>query len=57
VDCEELLKAHFEIGRERIEEEIHLRRQIGEPNRPRQARESALEILERIHQEGLLRTQ
>jgi HEAT repeat protein len=56
-DCEELLKSHFEIGRERIEEEIYLRRQIGEPNRPLEVRESALEILERIHQEGSLRTQ
>jgi HEAT repeat protein len=56
-DCEELLKSHFEIGRERIEEEIYLRRQIGEPDRPLEVRESALEILERIRREGLLRTQ
>lgn len=56
-DCEELLKSYFEIGREKIEQEIYLRRQMGEGTRPIAVRESALEILERIHREGLRRVQ
>lgn len=56
-DCEELLKSNFEIGREKIEQEIFLRRQMDEASRPLEVRESALEILERIHQEGTLRIQ
>jgi HEAT repeat protein len=56
-DCEELLNSHFEIGREKIEQEIFLRRQMGEVGRPLEVRESSLEILERIHREGLRRVQ
>jgi HEAT repeat protein len=56
-DCEELLKSNFQIGREKIEEEIFLRRQMGQASRPLEVRESALEILERIHREGLRRVQ
>jgi HEAT repeat protein len=56
-DCEELLKSHFGIGREKIEQEIFLRRQMGEVGRPLEVRESCLEILERIHREGLRRVQ
>jgi HEAT repeat protein len=57
VDCEELIRSHFGIAREKIEQEICLRRQKGEADRPIAVRESSLEILGRILEEGLLRPQ
>jgi HEAT repeat protein len=51
-ECEELLRSNYQVGPDLIEEEIRTRRNKGESDRPRTARESALEILLRIRRQG-----
>lgn len=47
-ECEELLLAHFDIGRELIEAEIHRRQTAGESDKNFEPRETTLAILYRI---------
>jgi hypothetical protein len=51
-ECEELLLAHFDIGRKLIEGEINRRRIMGEPEESFQPRETTLAILLRILGKG-----
>ncbi len=51
-ECEELLLAHFDLGRELIEEEINRRRMMGKTEKNFEPRETTLAILLRIVRKG-----